>query len=80
MIKDEHTTKMAFRKFNDGDVIALFIDEPEGGSTCQSYMHVGQHGPASESLFDELQPASEQEYTALKEELTGMGYLIEVVE
>lgn len=68
-------TKVIFRKFPDGDVIAIFPDEvadPDGN--LLSYMHVGQHGAASDDLIDELQPASRTEYYPLLDELMGRGY------
>lgn len=41
-------TKVIFRKFRDGSVIALFPNIPwDNNGNIASYMHVGQHGGAS---------------------------------
>lgn len=53
---------VAFRKFEDGEVIAIFpnIYPVAKGSKAEvmSYMHMGQHGMASESLVNELENTS----------------------
>lgn len=69
--------KVIFRKFkDDGEIIALFPEEP--GTTdpmaCSSYMHVGQHGAASEGVVDATCPAREEEYADLLAELGQIGY------
>jgi hypothetical protein len=80
------STLVTFRKFTDGDVIALF---PENKARCgllahngnqfiMSYMHIGQHGGASDDLIDDLSPATADEYSDLKVELTSIGYELEV--
>lgn len=64
-----------FRKFPEGDVIALFpnmIVDSEGNIT--SYQHVGQHGGASPELINELDHATEKEYRPLADELINIGY------
>lgn len=73
-------TKVVFRKFPEGDVIALFPDypySPQGG--IWSYQHIGQHGEASPSLIEEFQPASPEEYADLLEELQSIGYNLKVL-
>jgi len=42
-------TKVIFRQFHDGDIIALFPEIPadNDGKYCQSYQITGQHGGAS---------------------------------
>ena len=42
-------------------------------------MHIGQHAMASESLVNELEKASKEEYTPLKKELETIGYIINVL-
>jgi hypothetical protein len=65
-------TKVIFRKFPDGDVIALF---PELCGTykyyqdCLSYMHVGQHGAASLDIVQSTKLATPVEYQMLYYEL-----------
>lgn len=70
-------TKVAFRKWKEGDVIALFPDETwnHNGFTTTSYMHVGQHGEADyASVVAETRPAREPEYRGLLSELKSIGY------
>ena len=70
-------TRVIFKKLENGDVIALF-PELAGGmnpySTCESYMHVGQHGASSIELKAELKHAKPEEYASLKAELESLGY------
>lgn len=67
-----------FNKANGGDVIALFPCEP--GDTvnpgmCQSFMHDGQHGPATIALIEgPTRPATPEEYADLKRELESTPY------
>tara|TARA_B110000977_G_scaffold31714_1_gene42061 strand:+ start:4911 stop:5153 length:243 start_codon:yes stop_codon:yes gene_type:complete len=74
---------VTFRKFTDGDVIALFPklftgQDNQGNQFIMSYMHIGQHGDASDDLIDDLSPATANEYSDLKTELTSIGYELEV--
>lgn len=75
-MQDEHETPVIFRKFREGDVIALFPQEPGdmNPSTCGSYMHIGQHGAADAGLARCTNPATPQEYADLKRELEGAPY------
>tara|TARA_R110001606_G_scaffold3931_2_gene18841 strand:+ start:2265 stop:2516 length:252 start_codon:yes stop_codon:yes gene_type:complete len=77
---------VTFRKFPDGDVIALF---PKNKARCglvarngrqfiMSYMHIGQHGSATDDLIDDLSIATANEYSDLKAELLSIGYELEV--
>ena len=87
MQQDTVPTKVKFRKWSeDGDVIALFpeLDHESGNANpgnIMSYMHVGQHGEATETLLttDELVDATPEEYADLLAELKMIGYLPEVV-
>lgn len=70
-------TKVVFRKWKEGDVIALFPDEPwsRHDYTTMSYMHVAQHGAADYAdLIATTQPAREHEYQDLLSELQSIGY------
>lgn len=69
-------TKVIFRKFSDGEVIALFPEMPGimNPATCQSYVHYGQHGSASAGLSRCTKPAKESEYAGLLRELVSIGY------
>ena len=65
-----------FRKFSDGEVIALFPTLPgtNDPATCQSYLHVGQHGAADVGITGCTKLATESEYAALLLELVAIGY------
>ena len=70
-------TVVVFRKWKDGDVIALFPEVPadRAGILCLSYERVGQHGGADyQGVVHETKPATEAEYQALAEELKRAGY------
>jgi len=81
MEKDKEKTKVIFRKFINGDIIALF-PEIEGGANqkgeCMSYMHVGQHSGAAYALIYNTKPAKPDEYADLFAELEGIGYNLDV--
>lgn len=69
------TVDVIFRKFNDGDIIALFPGEPATDWTdCSSYQHIGQHGPASLDLSSITKPATAEDYAPLLAELERIGY------
>jgi hypothetical protein len=67
-------TRVVFRKFKDGDVIAIFPDIKESGKYVASYMHLGQHGACCSSLIDELEKPTLEEWKPLHEELIKIGY------
>lgn len=67
-------TPVVFRKYKNGDVIALFPTMHEGNYMINSYMHVGQHGCADYNLVYSTKPATEGEYRELLEELKQIGY------
>ena len=69
-------TKVIFRKFGNGEVIALFPQEPatRDGWECMSYMHVGQHGSADPFVVNHTKPATPWEYSELYKELQSIGY------
>lgn len=77
----EKPTKVIFRKFKDGDVIALFPTLPGTSNvyTCMSYMRVGQHCPANISVYNGgTVLANESEYAPLAKELESIGYVLDV--
>lgn len=80
MKSDTLPTITVFRKFPDGEVIALFpyLPHDASGLYCVSYMHTGQHGAADTSITRPTKPASPSEYAPLKRELESLGYLVEV--
>lgn len=70
-----------FRRFPDGDVIALLPYLPAEGLNpwpCPSFMHVGQHGAADPLIVYDTLPARPYEYAALKAELERIGYRLTV--
>ena len=70
-------TRTVFRKYPDGQVIALFPDIPWSGQRGEvtSYMHLGQHGAADYChVVATTKPATEGEYGDLLAELSQAGY------
>jgi hypothetical protein len=66
-------TKVIFRKFANGEIIALFPNEKD--YMCDSYMHIGQHSDADYPLMiSKTKPATEKEYKPLLDELVKIGY------
>ncbi len=75
-------TKVVFRKYPDGDILALFpeIAADNMGVLCSSYEHIGQHGGASYHLcISRTKPAKKIEYKELKKELEQRGYHFTVI-
>ncbi len=74
-MKNKVITSVVFRKYKDGDIIALFpYDTERQIGECSSYMHVGQHGTSNYSLvIGQTKPASPKEYADLKAELENYG-------
>lgn len=66
--------KIVFRKFREGDVIALFCgsapDARPGNVVC--YQRIGQHGEASRDLGRNLPLATPEEYAPLLREIQGI--------
>lgn len=73
-------TKVIFRKFKGGEVIALFPQEPAtlDGWLCVSYMHVGQHSAATPRIVDNTKAATPKEYAPLVAELLSIGYRLDI--
>jgi hypothetical protein len=83
MEKDKEQTNVIFRKYRDGDVIALMpeILGDMSPATCQSYMHVGQHGAANPLyVIGDTRPAAPAEYADLHKELEGIGYNVKIIQ
>lgn len=82
MTKDTHTTEVKFRKFKDGQIIALMPHEVcdlKGNVT--SYMHVGQHSGADyKGMLAITKRATPTEYEPLLNELESIGYRIKLVQ
>lgn len=77
--QDTAPTVVVFRKWNNGDVIALFPHIGHDYHHCMSYEHVGQHGGADYSgVVMRTRPASPEEYAALAAELRRIGYRLSI--
>jgi len=72
--------KVIYRKFPEGDVIALFPEVPgDSWATCNSYQHIGQHGSASLGVIYDTKLATPEEYKDLHEEITQIYFEYEIV-
>jgi hypothetical protein len=65
------TIRAVFRRFPEGDVIALFCGTARdcNPGNVTSYMHVGQHSEASRGLGRNLPLATPEQYEPLRREL-----------
>ena len=73
-------TRVAFLVDEDwNDVTAFFVDEKWNDKDYTCYSHIGQHGPASIEWAKGCRQAREDEYRNLLNELTEIGYIVEVV-
>ena len=74
----EDKTIVIFRKFeDDGSIIAIFPEIPGTNNryTCNSYVHIGQHGSCDPyGLVEITKLAKPEEYKDLYDELTRIGY------
>jgi len=78
----ENETKMIFRKFEDGEIIALMpeLSHDCRGHYCESYMHIGQHGGADlQGVVAKTTLALPSEYADLQKELETIGYHVRPV-
>lgn len=75
----EPETLVIFRKWPNGQIIALFplIPSDVNGIYCLSYEHVGQHGGADTQLPNTT-PALPSEYADLASELRRIGYKLRI--
>ena len=75
-------TKVVFRCWPNGDILALFPEVPAdiAGNCCSSYAHCGQHGGADYFHCIRItKPALPVMYAALKAELEQLGYCLTVI-
>ena len=82
MQKDKNITEVIFRRFKEGDVIALFPYEIESlDGQVNSYQRIGQHSGASLEIIQETKPATidEPDIKSLYDELTSIGYNLKIV-
>jgi hypothetical protein len=74
-------TKVVFRKFKAGDILALFPNDYEGNGFHLSYQHVGQHSAADyKAMISASKPAKPEEYADLLAELQSIGYDLKIVQ
>ncbi len=82
--RGEDTTAVIFRKYPDGEVIALFPEEPAEvfGYSIGAYVHFGQHGAAD---YDYVvartrlaDPLTDRDAAELRDELERIGYRLAV--
>jgi hypothetical protein len=79
MEKDKFITKVVFRKFKEGDIIALFPQQIGNSYRVGSYMHIGQHSECDYNhVVNCTKLATEAEYANLKMELEDIGYNLKV--
>lgn len=74
--ENEPRIAVIFRKFKNGEIIALFPELPgtNDPETCLSYQQIGQHGSAGVDLCDRTKPAKPEEFASLQAELESIGY------
>lgn len=77
-------TLVIFRKFNDGDIIAIFPKEnyfSHESTTKMSYMHIGQYSACElDVIMNNTTKATEDEYSELKIELESLvGYNLKIL-
>ena len=71
--------RVIFRKFPDGEIIALFPNLVcDYYGNIISYMHVGQHAAAAVGIVKDTKPASPKEFAPLYNELKKIGYNLQV--
>lgn len=75
-----YTTKVIFRKDNDGTIVAIFPQTPStnDGRYCLCYQHVGQHSSCDPAVVYQTKLADPAEYKDLKLELERIGYKLKV--
>ncbi len=66
--------KVIFRKFDDGQIMALFPNKIEGNGLINSYMAIGQHSSASVDLVEELDTCNSREVAQGIKMLQAVGY------
>ena len=81
MKKDTIKTDVIFRKFKEGDIIALMPHEVcTYSGEITSYMHVGQHSSANyNECLQITRLCRVSEYNELKKELESLGYNLNVI-
>jgi hypothetical protein len=78
---DKNKTPIIFRKFKDGDIIAVFPDDiADLSGNVTMYQHQGQHGAGDyNQVMQQTKKATPKEYAKLNKELKSIGYKIKPV-
>jgi len=78
---DEKGTKVIFRQFADGDIIAIFPEIPADNNYnhCLSYQHTGQHGTCDVGIYHDTFKPYTGKIEPLIRELTAIGYKLQIV-
>jgi len=71
-------TKVQFRKLR-GEVVAVFPYEIATGTTVMCYAHIGQHSTCDWFINQFTTAATPEESAPLFDELTSIGYQLEVI-
>jgi len=74
----EPIIKVQFRKFK-GEILAVFPYEINTRNTVTCYAHIGQHSGCSWNINSFSKPAKPEEYQNLYNELTSIGYNLQVI-
>jgi hypothetical protein len=79
--QDTNITKVVFRKYKKGDIVALFPYNTTNGYLCECYQHIGQHSEADyQYVIQTTKPATNEESESLYNELTKqIGYNLKVI-
>ena len=82
MEMDTEETKVVYREYPDGEIIALFPEIDWHYGRCSSFLHVGQHGEADYALVirKTRRPRDPAAVATLADELTRQhGYRLRPV-
>ncbi len=74
----ETITKVQFRKLR-GEIVAVFPYDIETQETTGCYCHIGQHSTCDWFINTYTKPVTPEEYKDLFEELTSIGYNLQVI-
>jgi hypothetical protein len=78
---DAQKTTVIFRRYKDGQIIALFpaLKWNDTSEAITSYVHEGQHGAANYKwVIFNTRKANPSEYYDLAKELEGIGYNLRI--
>ena len=61
------------------NILAVFPLEAQNNNLIICYSHIGQHSAASKEYVKELKEASPEDYKSLQDELTSLGYSLNIL-